>query len=475
MKSIMSWKTLLVCGLCAFMCPSSADAQASADGRLHLLILDAETPDTRAALDRFINVRQADVPYEESVLTDEDRATLDPEFLGAIRRDEVIERIEGQRERRYEVTLQNRRRREIVEGLRDMFVGTQSGRNLIQASAWMAESLTPYSEFIQVMDLTESDHTMDLTARTDTVQSMGGDFTHMLRMIVSDVDERTTRTQAYGTESVRVRKSLNVTISILDLNYRNIFTRSFSGETSQVQTSYGNTTGGDDYAVMLRAALSQAGEAIADHFTASLTVTLRPPRGEEAQFDPGMVSIYVNDEFVQEDMAIRLTKGTHTLRVESEDYAEVTREINLQRDTTLPIALQSAFGYLTVSVPPNAGVEAYDLVIELEGEDGSVETLYGEGPHRVQKGQYTVRCQISGFQPHEQPYRLTGGTEDRPTRLTIPLRPQPAPAQAPTAATQPVVPPVEQPTATPPARPPVVPEMDLDSPASLASKADGKK
>jgi hypothetical protein len=413
----------MVCFLALLLLNPYSHAQSS-NGKIYIMVLDAETADTRAALDRFINVRQADVPYEASALTDADRATLDPEFLGEIRKEEVAERIEAQRNRRREVELQNQRRREIVDGLRNMFVGTQAGRNLIQATAWMAESLSPYSDFIQVMDLTESETIMDLTARSDANQSMDQSFTHVLRMIVSDVSETQTRMQAYGTESVRVRKSLNVTVSVLDLNYRSIFTQSFTGETSAMHTSYGGTSGGDDYAVMLREALQKAGPAIADHFTASITVSLRPPRGEEHDFDPGLVTIFINDEFVQEDAGIRMVKGPKTIRIESDDYSASPREINLQRDTTVPLALQSNFGYLTFTIPQNLVLDAQNVMVELEDSDGSTETLYGEGPHRVRKGEYTIRSEIDGFQPFQQTrFRLTGGTEDRPTRFNLAFRP----------------------------------------------------
>jgi len=219
------YSVLKIC-LCVFLAAHVNDVFAQAESsKIVILIKDVETPDTRASMGKYIDVKREAVPYSSSALTDADRASLDPEFLGEIRKDEVRDRIAQQRAEREEVERRNRKKEDIADKLRDQFIGTDAGRNIIQAKEWLAESLGDYSEFIQIVDRSEQDSTMTETALNATDQTARGGVTHIMRIIVGDVKEKKTTTSAYGTTTVQLRKSLNVSIAINDLNDRQIYSK----------------------------------------------------------------------------------------------------------------------------------------------------------------------------------------------------------------------------------------------------------
>jgi hypothetical protein len=428
---ILCWGTALFLGI---LMTGSVVAQGTSPGKLVILIKDVETPTTRANMGKYLDVKKKTVAYESSTLTDADRATLDPESLGKIRAQEIEDRQRAKQDERDEVKRDNEKRQTIAETLRQGAVGTDVGRNIIQAREWMAGALSSCSEFIQVVDRSEQETAMDEAARNNAAQTLRGGVTHYMRIIVGDTTETKTETESYGVKSVLVKKSLNVSVAINDLNDRQVFNKSFPGEVAQVHTSYGNTTGGDDHEEMLKSALEKAGEAVGKEFTARLTVDLIGPREEGDSFNPSVATIMVDDQIIGAGADVLLLKGTHTVKVESEDYIPYTKTFALKADTPLKIPLQSAFGCVKFAVPAQSGMDVSGLMIELIAKDGQQENLSGEGPHRVKKGAYSLKCVVDGFMPFENKnFAIGGGTQEKPVVVNIALKSQPsAPKPIPT-------------------------------------------
>jgi len=412
----------------AILVATGMAAMAQTKNGIVILIKDVETPTTRAATGKYIDVKKAAVAHEASILTEEDRTTLDPVKLTDIRGREVDDRIRLRQEERDAVKRQNEKQEATADMLRNNAMGTQEGRNIIQARDWMAAAVMPFSSLIQVIDRSEQATAMDESARSGDAQTMRGGVTHYMRIIVGDVKETKTSTQAYGAKTELVKKVLNVSVSVNDLNDRQVYVGSFNGESSRVYTSHGNTSGGDDHEEMLQSALKQAGEAIGSHFTGRLTVDVQGPREEGDAFNPSLVTVLVDDMMIAPGQELLLLKGAHKVEVQSEDYMPWSRTINLASDMPLKIPMISAYGYTRFTAP--AGVDANSLSLELATTDGSGETLYGEGPHKIKKGKYTLKATIDGFMPYEnKSFSVGGGTEEKPMAFSVALRPVPTPQQ----------------------------------------------
>lgn len=314
-------------------------------GRMVILVQDVETPTTRAAQGKYLDVKTKQMIPQDSALTDADRATLDPETLGRIREQEIQDRLRDRRMDRENLERDNRRRQEIADLLRAEAMGTEAGRNIIQAKDWLSESLSSYHSMIQLMDRADMDFAMDETARNDEPQTMYGGVTHLLRVIVGDMSTTTTKAESYGAKTERKLKKLNVSVTISDLYNQQVFSQSFTATKSEVATSFGGTVGGDDHEDLLRDALRQAGPAIGTYFAARLTVEIVGPR-DNPDFDPTYAILRVDEQDYAPGEDILLPKGPHTIQVEMDGYKPVEQSIhltgNLQRKILLSPLDQAA-------------------------------------------------------------------------------------------------------------------------------------
>ena len=307
-----------------------------------MLLLDVETPTTRAAQGKYLDVKTKLMPVEESALTAADQAFLDPESIGRIREQEIQERMRDRQLARAQLERDNQRRQEIADVLRQEAMGTEAGRNVIQAKDWLSAALNPYRDALQVMDRSDIDFAMSEAARNaDADMALLGGVTHLLRVIVGDMKTKTTTAEAYGARTAQQVKSLNVSVTISDLYNRQVYSESFDVRQSEVQTEYGRTTGGDDHGELLREALRQAGPAIARALTARLTVDVAGPRGDE-DFDASYAIVRVDGVDRSAGEEVVLVKGRHRIEVELDGYAGVEQWVQLSGDLKRRIALAAA-------------------------------------------------------------------------------------------------------------------------------------
>ncbi len=299
--------------------------------RMVILVQDVETPTTRAAQGKYLDVKTKQMTSQETALTDADRATLDPEALGRIREQEIEDRLRDRRVERDNLERDNRRRQEIADMLRAEAMGTDAGRNVIQAKDWLTEALSPYRSMIQVIDRTDMDFAQDETARNEQAQTMYGGVTHLMRVIVGDMSTSTTSAESYGVKTERTLKKLNVSVTISDLYNRQVFSQSFTATKSDTATSFGGTTGGDDHEDLLRDALRQAGPAIGTYFSARLTVEVVGPK-DAPDFDAAYAILRVDGQDYSPGEVILLPKGSHTIQVEMDGYKPVEQTIQLSGD-----------------------------------------------------------------------------------------------------------------------------------------------
>lgn len=299
--------------------------------RMVILVQDVETPTTRAAQGKYLDVKTKQMTSQETALTDADRATLDPEALGRIREQEIEDRLRDRRVERDNLERDNRRRQEIADMLRAEAMGTDAGRNVIQAKDWLTEALSPYRSMIQVIDRTDMDFAQDETARNEQAQTMYGGVTHLMRVIVGDMSTSTTSAESYGVKTERTLKKLNVSVTISDLYNRQVFSQSFTATKSDTATSFGGTTGGDDHEDLLRDALRQAGPAIGTYFSARLTVEVVGPK-DAPDFDAAYAILRVDGQDYSPGEVILLPKGDHTIQVEMDGYKPVEQTIQLSGD-----------------------------------------------------------------------------------------------------------------------------------------------
>ncbi len=411
-------------------------ALGQANNGITILIKDVETPDTRAGQGKYLDVKRESAPDDgkDSALSEGDRTTLDPEMLTAIRAGEVFDQISAQREERDAIKKRNAKKEAVAEAIRQRFAGTPEGRNIIQAKEWLSSSLMPYAGLIQVIDRSEQELAMDETARNGVSQTMRGGVTHYMRVIVGDVKETKTETQSYGVKTVAVNKTLTVSVTVNDLNDRTVFSGTYKSDKQDVHTSYGNTTGGDAHEEMLKAALTQAAEAIGKQFTAKVRVELVPPMTEKDSFDPGVVAVRINEEDIMPGDERLFLKGTQlSISINSEDYRAAIAPRAVKGDETIKIPLQSAYGWVKFSVPASLGVDISAVNFELSDTNNAPEVVYGEGPHRIKKGRYELKATAEGYSPYiNKAFAVQSGTEEKPVSVPIALRPEPvvsAPAQ----------------------------------------------
>lgn len=313
-------------------------AACAAWGEMVILIQDVETPTTRASQGKYLDVKTKQMIPQDSALTEADRATLDPESLGQIREQEIRDGMRDRQMERDNIERDNRRRQEIADLLRQEAISTEAGRNIIQAKDWIGGALSPYRDIIQVIDRADMDFQMDETARNEEAQHMYGGVTHLLRVIVGDLKTATTTAESYGVKTVMKKKTLNVSVAISDLYGRQVFSESFTGVKSDVATSYGGTTDGDDHGDLLRDALQQAGAAIGKAFGVRLTVEVAGPKGD-TDFDAAYAIVRVDGLDRAAGEEITLLKGRHVIEVELDGYQPVEQTVTLSSDLTRRIAL----------------------------------------------------------------------------------------------------------------------------------------
>lgn len=305
--------------------PSSSFAKAksneeSSAGKI-LLFIDLETVDGRAEK-RFQPkplppMGESSLPY-----SDADISRLSSEAQG-----QAIEANRKIREQNYAAkrSILWENYEEQVKHQKAMiqrYQNTTVGRHLLVARDWFAGSMGEYAEFFEVIHRMDQDKAnFESEIKGDGLEISAGEYIAIL--IFADPSMKTKEMQFPGAAVVtRTVCSLTVTLEVQTLDGRVVYSKNLEASETSSESNAAVSSGTDDLvAKTMRTAIDKAAEAIADHFTCELTVSVKGPKGDE-DFDEDEVELTLDGESISADEGVRVAKGTHTLVAEIDGYEQ---------------------------------------------------------------------------------------------------------------------------------------------------------
>jgi hypothetical protein len=122
--------------------------------------------------------------------------------------------------------------------------------------------------------------------------------------------------------------------------------------------------------------------------------------------------IYVDDDYMGETPdTIKVSKGSHFLRVTAEGYEDFTKTINITRNTTLSADLEKAQRFYNLSI--HANVKRAKVYINGREEDGFTPVNV-----KLEQGRYNIKVRKRGYSPYEITVVL-----DKNTKIEAKLKP----------------------------------------------------
>jgi hypothetical protein len=374
-------------------------------------------------------------------LTAEDRKYLSAEELGAIRRDEVQEKIFERRKAIRAVEEANAKREEEIERLRQAMLGEPEMRPLFSAGKKLSAKLSQYGEF-RIMERNDMAELLQeaggesgaRSAATFAAARKAGAF--MVYVDVGDLRRNTHQGSVGGVDFKDTEYVRDFILKLQDIEDGTIaLSRTIPIKKTHTVTSVGGTVSETIFDEMVDEAVDKIADAIYQNFMAEVTFALKvAPNNPE--LDPGMLAVEIYDETGQEMLdsasdgsTVTLRKGKYILKCQDPytylfmDNKDRKGPVVYSASKTETQMFQGAMQDVEFTFnDPDGNFPEVTLVPV--GGDGEAIPVYA-GPNTVRKGVYELNAHLDGYRDLKRQQAITSMTK------TIPIQMMKAPAGVP--------------------------------------------
>ena len=273
----------------------SAFAAGPLPSKINLLLVDVGTIDTVAKTEKFLASRDKVSLHAPPKPSPAD-SVVDPSLQKQAVRINWITGLADYYKSREEIDAENKRRREILEGLRNSIVGSKENRMVVIAKDFLASGLEDYSDFIAVVDRSDaslsevekaiSNHDQDEVAPATLFLSVTlGDLQHV-RKAMSVGDALVQRDSYTRRATAKVSDFNNIRVFSCDVT-----ARYDNRKTDAVMVS------GDDAAIadaLIEDAMKQIAKRVGEKFIKEYVVNVVLPSKSTDDISTDSVELYLD-------------------------------------------------------------------------------------------------------------------------------------------------------------------------------------
>ena len=370
--------------------------------------LEAETSKYLVPVKKGISVAG-----RQTELTAEDRKYLSPEELGAIRKDEVQEKIEERRKAIRATEEFNEKREAEVERLRQSMLGEPEMRPLFDGGKKLASKLSQYGVF-RIMERNDMEELLreadgeSAARQAATAAAARKAGAYMVYVDVGDLRKNIHQGTVGMVDFKDTEYHRDFILKLQDVEDGTIaLSRTIPVKKTMTVTSVGETVNETIFSDMVDDAVDQIAEAIYQNFMAQITFTLKvAPNNPE--LDPGMLALDIYDETGEEQIdsvsdgsSVELRKGKYVLKCQDPytflfmDGKDRKGPVVYTASKTDTQMFQSAMQEVEFAFNDPDG-NFPNVTLTPVGGEGEEVMVY-QGPNTIRKGTYEMRATLDGY------------------------------------------------------------------------------
>lgn len=295
-------------------------------GKICVLVTDVGTIDSVAKTEEFLTkIKQFNID-EAPQMSDADKAA-DPTLARKEINFRFNDNIRRYNEQQREVARQNRRMERILENLRTSIIGNNTKRDIVVAKQYLQSYLSEYSDFIQVIDRSNTSLAEVEKAISGNDQQDLASACVFLTVIMQDLKQESTTVSVGNTLVKKTTYTQKAVGNLRDFNGNVITAFNVVAKTGKRQTSASRVTGYNPSSDLMEEVLKQIAEKIADYYVVSLEFKCAGPKGDD-DFDADTVTFTVDGkEFENGD---KVVAGKHTITAEAEGYKPIKKSMTVK-------------------------------------------------------------------------------------------------------------------------------------------------
>ena len=358
-------------------------------------------------------VKHQSLEDSKSDLSAEDRKFLSPEELGAIRRDEIRQKIYERKLAIREMEEFNDKREEEIDRLRKSMLGEPEMRPLFDGSKKLSARLSQFGVFrlMERNDMAEllneaggesADRAKEVFAAARKASA------YLVYVDVGDLRKNESQGNVGGVAFKDTVYQRDFILKLQDLEDGSIaLSRTFPIKKTETKTSVGGMVTETIHSDMVDEAVEQMAEAIYQNFMAEITFTLKvAPNNPD--LDPGMLALDIYDETgteqietVSDGSSVELKKGKYILKCQDPytylfmDGKDSKGPVVYTASKTDTQMFQSAMQEVEFAFNDPDG-NFPNVTLTPVGGEGEEVTVY-QGPNTIRKGTYEMRATLDGY------------------------------------------------------------------------------
>lgn len=358
-------------------------------------------------------IKHQSLEESKTDLSAEDRKFLSPEELGAIRRDEIRQKIYERKLAIREMEEFNDKREEEIDRLRKSMLGEPEMRPLFDGSKKLSARLSQFGVFrlMERNDMAEllneaggesADRAKEVFAAARKASA------YLVYVDVGDLRKNESQGNVGGVSFKDTVYMRDFILKLQDLEDGSIaLSRTFPIKKTETKTSVGGMVSETIHSEMVDEAVEQMAEAIYQNFMAEITFTLKvAPNNPE--LDPGMLALDIYDETgseqietVSDGSSVELKKGKYILKCQDPytylfmDGKDSKGPVVYTASKTDTQMFQSAMQEVEFAFNDPDG-NFPNVTLTPVGGEGEEVMVY-QGPNTIRKGTYEMRATLDGY------------------------------------------------------------------------------
>lgn len=295
-------------------------------GKICILITDVGTIDTVAKTEEFLTqIKQFNI-NEAPRMSDADKAA-DPNLAKKEINFRFNDNIRQYNEQQREIARQNRRMERILDNLRTSIVGNRNKRDIIVAKNYLQSYLSEYSEFIQVIDRSNTSLAEVEKAINGTDQQDIASACVFLTVIMQDLKEESNTVSVGNTQIKKTIYTQKAVGNLRDFNGNVLTAFNVVAKSSHRKTSASRSEGHNPASDLMEEVLKQISEKIANYYICKLEFKCTGPKGDE-DFDADTVTFTVDGkDFNSGDNVVA---GKHIIVAEADGYTPIKKSMTIK-------------------------------------------------------------------------------------------------------------------------------------------------
>ena len=295
-------------------------------GKICVLVTDVGTIDTVAKTEEFLTqIKQFNV-NEAPRMSDADKAA-DPSIAKKEINFRFHDNVRQYNEQQREIARQNRRMEQILENLRTSIIGNKNKRDIIVAKQYLQSYLDEYSEFIQVIDRSNTSLAEVEKAISGNSQQDLASACVFLTVIMQDLKEESNTVSVGNTLIKKTNYTQKAVGNLRDFNGNVITAFNVVATSNHRVTSAARNEGHNPSSDLMEAALKQIAEKIANYYVCKLEFKCSGPKGDD-DFDSDAVTFTVDGK--EFENGSNVVAGNHFITAEAEGYKPIKKSLTVK-------------------------------------------------------------------------------------------------------------------------------------------------